>query len=165
MHQPLLRVPSADPGARTGGIAPCGPPVSVTLRFAACPDRIRDALHRMRQHLAMHGLCNDRLGTIELVLAEALNNIAEHAYDGQANGPVWLNAHSDHDRLRVVLRDRGRAMPGHALPGAHLPDIDGAPETLPEGGFGWFLIRDLSDAVDYARVGATNRLILQFSPD
>ena len=37
--------------------------------------------------LARHGLNRDRLGTAELVLAEALNNIAEHAYAGQMPGP------------------------------------------------------------------------------
>ena len=176
MPRPLPRVPPADPGARraraggctgshrTGRIAPGDAPVSIALRFAACPDRIRAALRQVRRHLAARGLSDDRLGTVELALAEALNNIAEHAYAGQGAGPVSLVARGDGDGLlRVVLRDRGRALPGNRLPDGTLPTLDTAPHALPEGGFGWFLIRDLADRVDYTRVGGTNRLILHFA--
>ncbi len=171
MPRPLPRVPPADPGARrdrAGGrrtrrIARHDPPVSIALRFAACPDRIRAALRQVRRHLAAQGLSDDRLGMVELALAEALNNIAEHAYGGQDEGPVSLLACHDGDGLRVVLRDRGRALPGNRLPDGTLPTLDTPSHALPEGGFGWFLIRDLADRVDYARAGGTNRLILQFS--
>ncbi|MEL7081583.1 MAG: ATP-binding protein, partial [Pseudomonadota bacterium] len=34
---------------------------------------------------------------------------------------------------------------------------------LPEGGFGWFLIKDLAKDVDYKRVGWENRLSLRLA--
>ena len=39
-------------------------------------------------------------------------------------------------------------------------DLDVAREDLPEGGFGWFLIRQLAWDVRYVREGRTNRLFL-----
>jgi serine/threonine-protein kinase RsbW len=135
----------------------------LTLRFSGASENIRTALRQARRHLAALPLPEERLATIELVLAEALNNVAEHAYAGRRPGPVTLNARHDGDRLCIVLRDMGRPLPGLVPPIGAPPDVDLPVDDLPEGGFGWFLIRDLTDHVDYVRQGSENRLTLEFS--
>ena len=55
------------------------------------------------------------------------------------------------------------------LPGLRLPEGTAPPavtprESLPEGGFGWFLIRALTERLDYARADGENRLTLHFGP-
>ncbi|WP_085977144.1 ATP-binding protein [Roseobacter sp. AzwK-3b] len=147
---------SGDPPARaTKG--------KLTLRFSGATDNIRAALRQARRHLATLPVPEDRLATIELVLAEALNNVAEHAYAGTRPGPVTLNARHDGDRLCIVLRDMGRPLPGLVPPIGAPPDVNRPVDDLPEGGFGWFLIRDLTDHVDYVRHGSENRLTLEFA--
>jgi serine/threonine-protein kinase RsbW len=55
--------------------------------------------------------------------------------------------------------DRGRPMPDLKLPpGELLPFFDG--QDPPEGGFGWYLIRSLTQDLQYQRVQDQN--ILQF---
>lgn len=51
-------------------------------------------------------------------------------------------------------------MPGGVLPLGASPALVAAGNMgdLPEGGFGWFLIRDLTQNLSYVRDGATNRL-------
>ena len=133
-----------------------------TLRFTGTISDVSPALHHAMSKLDTLGLATDWRATVELVLAEALNNIAEHAYGGHTPGPVTLTARMTSQRLTVILRDQGRALPGHTLPMGEPPKTDVPCAHLPEGGFGWFLIRDLTTALHYRRTGQENRLKLEF---
>lgn len=100
----------------------------------------------------------------ELVLAEVLNNVVEHAY-GEAGGRVEVSLQKGPGGVQCLITDEGRAMPGGELPEGRLP---GGPEInlsdLPEGGFGWHLIRSLSTDLTYARVDGQNRLSFLLAP-
>ena len=128
------------------------------LVFAADPDAVRDGLARMMAGPPLSGLSNDDRGTAQVVLAEVLNNIAEHAYVGGA-GTVAVTLVPVVAGLDCLVVDQGVAMPGNQLPAGKL--IAG-PETpvadLPEGGFGWHLIRALTRDLAYARIDDCNRL-------
>ena len=112
-------------------------------------------------------LCGSRSGVdsetadaMRLCLAEALNNIVEHAYDGANGKPIFADVKFSTDRLEVVLVDEGKPMPaGHAPTGDYDPDLDDL-DSLPEGGFGWMLIRSQMDEVDYDRREGCNVLRL-----
>ena len=133
-----------------------------TLRFSGTEAEVRPALQQALSKLDTLGLAADWRSCVELVLAEALNNIAEHAYAGQPPGPVTLTARIKPDRLLIILRDQGCALPGHKLPEGVPPKTDVPSADLPEGGFGWFLIRDLTSALHYRRTDQENRLQLEF---
>ena len=99
-------------------------------------------------------LTDDCRGTVEIVLAEVMNNIAEHAY---ARFPgkieVWVSAHVSVLFIRVV--DSGLPMPGDELPCGRLSEATEIAD-LPEGGFGWFLIRSLTQDLTYLREAGRN---------
>lgn len=95
-------------------------------------------------------------GTAELVLAEVLNNIVEHAY-ARHSGEIEVTLSRDADGLLVQVVDTGLPMPAGAPPAGQLPALD-RDDGLPEGGFGWHLIRTLSRDLDYRRDGARNLL-------
>ncbi|WP_333818251.1 ATP-binding protein [Tabrizicola sp.] len=141
--------PAPDPDSR---------PNDLHLAFTATPVAIRDSLQRMLTLPPLCGLSEDGRGMAELVLAEVLNNVAEHAYANRP-GPVTVSIGQTPQGLRCVIVDQGRAMPGHALPEGRLPGSLGpALEDLPEGGFGWHLIRSLTQGLSYTRVDGCNRL-------
>lgn len=96
----------------------------------------------------------------ELVVAEVLNNIVEHAYQDRAGGEIRLHLKFGTERLTVTFTDFGLPMPDGTLPGGEPASVDVALEDLPEGGFGWFLIRSLSEQLDYRHDGASNKLTL-----
>lgn len=139
---------------------------SPSLDFGAVPQcriRISSDLMAVRDALvALFGtgfLCDLPIaerGTAEIVLAEAMNNIVEHAYadaSGQIDIALWLSPTD----LLCQIEDEGRPMPGGVLPVGSLPafsDQDG----LPEGGFGWHLIRTLCRDLTYDRRDGRNRL-------
>jgi len=59
--------------------------------------------------------------------------------------------------------DQGNPLPDEKLPAGAQVDVSGPVNTLPEGGFGWFLIRTLSDRLEYRRVASENHLSIWFS--
>ncbi|MEM6758087.1 MAG: ATP-binding protein [Pseudomonadota bacterium] len=120
---------------------------------------VRDALEQIKGDLANYGLEPEEIGTVELVLAEAMNNIVEHAYPTtDCPGPISLKCAKQLDGLGFAIEDKGRAMPDGKTPVGMAVDVDVAFDDLPEGGFGWFLIKDLAKDVSYARIDDTNRL-------
>lgn len=137
------------------------PPFAVTLRGAE--DAVREGLARAMDCLKPLGLSRDEAGTVELVLAEALNNVVEHALAAAPDSTTIEIRGSYHmaSGLRLVVIDRGAPMPAGMAPIAKAPDLDVALGDTPEGGFGWFMIHSLATEVHYARVGQSNHLRLQ----
>ena len=117
---------------------------------------VRSALLHIFDHPVMARLSPDARGCAELVLAEALNNIVKHAYKCQ-NGTIELRLHHSVGTLGCDIYDAGAPMPGGQLP-AGLPQAIGADHDLPEGGFGWFLIRTMTEDLCYTRSDARNHL-------
>lgn len=133
-------------------------PDDLHLAFTATPVAVRDNLQRMLALPPISRLPNDMRSTAEMVLAEVLNNVAEHAYANRP-GPVTVSIARMPQGLRCVIVDQGEAMPGETLPDGRLPGSLGlALHDLPEGGFGWHLIRSLTTDLRYARVDGCNQL-------
>lgn len=107
---------------------------------------------------------SDTIDTLELCLAEAMNNIVEHAYRNEPGHPVEAVLEFPGNGISVTIVDRGAAMPGGRPPetweGFDPEDM----ANLPEGGFGWMLIREQMDEVDYSRQDGQNvlRLVIYF---
>ncbi len=101
----------------------------------------------------------DAMPVFELVLAEVLNNIVEHALAGQPDGRIDIDiSAAAPSGLTCCIRDNGRAMPGGVLPSGDLPDICVDLRDMPEGGFGWHLIRSLTSDLTYRRSAGGNAL-------
>ena len=117
---------------------------------------VRHGLECLFAQEPLRCLSEDLRGTAEIVMAEALNNIVEHAYAAQT-GAIEISVDLGDDGLQCTISDSGAPMPGHALPQGQayaLEDMD----DLPEGGFGWFLIRSLAQDLQYSRFRDQNFL-------
>lgn len=134
----------------------------VTLKCNATALDVRRMLAELRARLAAETLPEDDCSNIEIALAEALNNIVEHAYRPGPDGTITLTLSVGPQYLTCELRDRGMAMPDLAPPAGTAPEITGQRATLPEGGFGWSLIHALTARLHYLRDGEENRLTLDF---
>ena len=119
---------------------------------------VREALARMMEQLIALELSDEDRGNVELVLAEAMNNIVEHAYVGKPHGTVELHIMPTDSGLVCHLRDEGHPMPEGKAPMGNQAMLDCETEDLPEGGFGWSLIRDLAHELNYTRVSGKNLL-------
>ncbi|KIN74729.1 ATP-binding protein [Sulfitobacter guttiformis] len=136
------------------------PPFSVKLGGAE--GDVRDGLAEAMACLEPLNLSSDETGTVELVLAEALNNVVEHALAAM-HGQTTIEIQGCHSAtgLRLTLIDCGAPMPMGTAPIPLAPDLDVPRNDIPEGGFGWFMIYALATEVHYSRIGRANHLSLQ----
>ncbi|MBC2834913.1 ATP-binding protein [Paragemmobacter straminiformis] len=106
-------------------------------KFLADPLAVRAALVRIEGGpLAV--LAPAQRETALLVMAEVLNNVAEHAYGG-GHGPVSASLWLCHGQLCGRVLDKGVVPPVFTRGNRY------DPATLPEGGFGLGLIRVLTE--------------------
>ena len=134
------------------------PPLVFAGRIDATPQAVSAFLVTLRGDLRARNHPLAAAPSWELVLAELLNNVVEHACDGQPGHGVdfWLRFSAQGVAGR--LADRGRPMPGLALPPGREPALGVSTADLPEGGFGWNLIRRLCTRLDYRRTEGENRI-------
>ena len=124
----------------------------------------RRALEKVLHALEGLKLDSEERHTVELVVAEALNNIVEHAYPETGNGgPIDIECTHRANGLHFAFFDEGQAMPDGTVPFASLPDLGLETEDLPDGGFGWFIINELAKDVVYERVADRNELRLRIA--
>jgi len=125
---------------------------------------VREALEKVLEGLGPLGLDIEEAGTIEIVLAEALNNIVEHAYAcASSDGPIRINCEHRKNGLHLTIHDEGVALPDEKAPLGALAPIGDRIMDMPEGGFGWFLINDLARDIKYRRIGNENELSLRLA--
>lgn len=122
------------------------------------PLAVRDALRQLFAAAPLCHLSADGRGTAEIVLAEALNNIVEHAYASDV-GSIEVRLRHQTPDLWCEIADVGLPMPDGTLPAGVLHSLNPG-DTLPEGGFGWFLIRTLAHDLAYCR--SQDRNLLRF---
>ena len=137
--------------------AACGTALGlrVSRQFQCSDGATRAALIAITQRLRQRQVLPEALETLELVLAEVLNNLVEHGYD-ERGGSVDLSVTIASDGLRCRIADQGRRAPCAALTGSALPDAS----TMPEGGWGWYLVCTMSENIEYTQENGWNVLRL-----
>lgn len=138
------------------------PTVAARLVLTNDPLDVRKALKQLSQTFLMAELTPPNRSTVEIVFAEVLNNIVEHAY-ANCSGTIEIDIEMAENALFCRFVDSGQPMADMSLPEGALPFIDTA--DPPEGGFGWHLIRTLSHDLAYRREGAKNVLTLRLNND
>ena len=129
-----------------------------TLRVLARNRSIREGLAEIRARLARLNFIEEELTTVEVVLAEVMNNIAEHAYAWRRDGEMVLGLRMTADGLLISVTDEGLPMPDAELPFGERLDPTVPVDDMPEGGFGWLIIRQLARDVTYLRQQGVNQL-------
>jgi len=129
--------------------------------FSPTAEGVRGYLTSARTKWDAAGWSRDLCDLAEQVLAEALNNIAEHAHAEKGeDGETWVSTATSGQAVTITVRDNGLSMPGLKVPNPALPDIAGDVANLPEGGFGWYMIHALSKDVRYDRTDGWNVLAI-----
>lgn len=140
----------------------CAPSRLFKSRFQSDHLSTRHALSQIRSAMEGSGLNNDLIGRVEIVLAELFNNIAEHAYRDKGEGEVRCAIELRDASMVVEVTDQGGPMPGGEIPEGAPPDMNVDVDELPEGGFGWFIIRSQVDQLSHKRLALGNCTLLTF---
>lgn len=141
---------------------PCDVPVDRTrIVIPSDPMAVRLALGALFGRPMASRMSADARDTAQIVLAEVLNNIVEHAY-AQAPGEIEVTIEVSRGDLTCRIMDAGLPFPDASLPKGPLAPFCPA-DPLPEGGFGWHLIRTLSQDLNYHREGERNFLTFRIT--
>jgi anti-sigma regulatory factor (Ser/Thr protein kinase) len=111
-----------------------------TLTIASRLECIDDARQWVTTRVRAAGFGDDPIGEIELALTEALANVIEHGYAGDATQSIVLAVVLDDDSLHVRVRDWGRGFEAAEYQPRDLDDPG-------EGGYGVYLMEQLMDDV------------------
>jgi serine/threonine-protein kinase RsbW len=125
---------------------------------------VRSALQELLCASPIRRLPDTERDTAEIVLAEVLNNIGEHAYS-LAGGEIEVTIRHDAEGLVCTVIDGGIRMPGARLPEGDPHALPAVLADMPEGGFGWHLIRMLARDLTYRRMADHNELRFRLCPD
>lgn len=126
--------------------------VSWTQSLSCDLSAVRDATVQFTGFLREQGLSAEEIGAWELLCAEAGNNAVQYAPPAAAQIPIVFIA-------RVSATEAELQVVDHTA-GFEFPENPQLPDDLSEHGRGLFLMRTLSDRVDYLRGRHENRLIL-----
>jgi serine/threonine-protein kinase RsbW len=114
-------------------------------------------------------LSSQSIGSLELCVAEAVDNCIEHAYAGQDGHGIRVRWVQDGSKIAIYVYDEGRSMdPAHLVAQAipSLLEVDPAnPDSLGPRGRGLLFIHRIMSEVSYDREGGYNRLHMLFDPD
>ncbi|WP_172300148.1 ATP-binding protein [Pseudoruegeria sp. HB172150] len=122
---------------------------------------VRRAIEQLTEGWRGGGASGPLLMRAELVAAEVLTNVVEHGFAGGHDGEIEVVSHASDKAVILLVRDNGGPMPGGAAPCGLAPEIPETTEELPEGGFGWYLIRSLTHRLDYCRRDGCNCLCVE----
>ena len=132
--------------------------LSFRRNFPGTPEKVRDVLGEIARLVTVSQFAPPVNSMWEVGLAEALNNVVEHAYKGCADGEILLDICFGSKGLSARIVDFGAPMPDGALPPGDATSLDVPMQEIPEGGFGWFLIRSLAEHLEYRRENGANQL-------
>ena len=152
-------------GALGGSKDFVGPKPVLMLEFGNIGAELARAADWLLSHCAQAGMRADDSYRIDLVIAEALGNIASYAYADTDPGKsrvavVELCWQQNQGGVMVVLRDFGGYFDPAGYAAAPLA-VDLEQATL--GGMGIALMHRYSDAISYQRQRDSNQLTLYFS--
>lgn len=118
-----------------------------------------DAVARVGKWLAHESVEQECIGDVTLVLAEALNNVIEHAYGTEKSGDIQIKSTLRAQTMSVQIIDMGKPFdgpPDEVVLNAEKYELS----EMPDGGFGWFLIKSLTEDIHFSHDGGKNKLTL-----
>ncbi|MEM6896142.1 MAG: ATP-binding protein, partial [Pseudomonadota bacterium] len=85
---------------------------TISIRCLSDTFEVRSSLQALMEDMEGRDYLPEERGTVELVLAEVLNNVAEHAYEEKGDGKIALDMRYQPGGISIALKDYGKPMPG-----------------------------------------------------
>ncbi len=103
------------------------------------------------------GFSEKTIYSLQLAADEAASNIIEHAYEGVADGVLFIDCAMKGDSIVITMRDNGKSFnPSHVKE----PNLKADLSERQIGGLGVYLMRKLMDSVSYESSRSGNVLTM-----
>lgn len=127
------------------------------IRFEIDPDlaALAPAAERVRLFLNGHGVDNNAIYAIEMVIEEIATNAIKYSFISAEKGTITIEASATPSQVDLIMEDSGDAFDPTEAPD---PDVNRALEDMPIGGLGIHLVRELTDGFEYQRLNDRNHI-------
>ncbi|RUS97902.1 hypothetical protein DSM107003_17770 [Trichormus variabilis SAG 1403-4b] len=95
----------------------------------------------------------------QLIVEEVLVNIIEYGYENRSDGCIDVRIEINNQKLTMTFKDSGK--PFNPLTDIVSPDMMMDDEDRSLGGFGFFLVQELAEQVDYVYLNGKNILTVR----
>jgi serine/threonine-protein kinase RsbW len=129
------------------------------LSIQSIYEKVAEACYSLRDFCSLVNIEKKVCSELELCLTEALNNVIKHAYEENPEGKIDLEYSYSGIELEIKIEDEGRVRTNFAEPALVYDPSD--INSLPEGGMGLFIIKNLMDFTAYEREEGKNRFIMK----
>jgi serine/threonine-protein kinase RsbW len=126
---------------------------NISVQIPSIADNIRMIESFIDNAKERFHLNEDIYGNIMIAVTEAVNNAIKHGNQSDSSKNVHLSLSLDENLLRFIIKDEGSGFDHHSLPDPTAPENIDKP-----GGRGIFLMRHLSDDVNFKDNGRTVEL-------
>ncbi|WP_193222005.1 ATP-binding protein [Amylibacter sp. SFDW26] len=126
-----------------------------------CQDLVPNLLDEIQEWMCTVNVQEGHITDVQIVLAEALNNVIEHGFEHENTGELEIKIEVSEVQIIAHICDNGLAFTPPDNSQTPL-QVDDDLKTLPEGGFGWFLIKEVTSHFEFHRCANKNQLILFF---
>ncbi len=133
-------------------------PQSAAFVLPATNEGVREGVKAVTEVIRQRNASDEDLTSIELALAEILNNVVEHAYEDSGLGEMEIKIDIDGPDVFFRILDWGEPMPKGRLPLGNPADVSRPAVEQEEGGYGLFMIRQLARKLRYTRLGDQNEI-------
>ena len=115
---------------------------------------------RIQQLCLENQICSPNSCNIRLVVVEALNNVAEHAYQNDTNRYISIYLSFTTDFVLISISDKGLTNYSGIEPKELEFSLDD-PDSIPEGGFGFSIMHNIMDEISYHTHENVNTLTMK----
>ena len=122
---------------------------SIKVHFPSLDENIRIVESFIDNAKKKFNLDDDIYGNIMVAVTESVNNAIRHGNKNDKKKNVYLSLSLNEDLIRFIIKDEGVGFDYHNLPDPTAPENIGKPS-----GRGIFLMKHLSDEVNFKRQGS-----------
>ena len=108
-------------------------------------ENVKQALNKILHNA---GITLEIIENTQLIVEEILVNIIQYGYENRNDGHIDLHLEINEQNLILTFKDGGK--PFDPLTEVAIPDLTRDDDARSLGGFGFFLVQELSEQVDYA---------------
>jgi phosphoserine phosphatase RsbU/P len=130
-----------------------------TIRIPSSLTELEGVKQRLAEYLAGQSLTQEVIEDAQLIVEEMLVNTIQYGYAGDDSRDINLQVTLTPEHLKLTFVDQ--ATPFNPLTEIATPDTDSLDDTeRSSGGFGFHLVRALSDHIDYTYQDGKNILVV-----
>lgn len=120
-------------------------------------ESVSKAVDKICLRLTDTEVVNDAVvGAVRSALSESMNNVIEHAYKESPDGKIYVEVWLEGNAVHMSIKDTGETADAKIFSKENISNPD--PESLPEGGWGLYLILSLMDEISYTTEKKVNHL-------